>query len=82
MSKSKFSLGDEVKCSVTGFRGVVTSVTEYLNGCVQCGVQAPLGKDGKWGENYAIDESQLVLVKAAKVKVEKKPVGGPSRRLS
>lgn len=74
-------LGDEVKCKVTGFRGVVTSKTHYLNGCVQLGVQAPLGKDGKWGENYAIDESQLELIKAKKVDVKQKPVGGPCRRL-
>ena len=78
----EFNLGDEVKCKVTGFRGVVTSKTVYLNGCKQAGVQAPLGKDGKWGENYSIDESQLELIKAKKVDVEQKKVGGPSRRLS
>jgi hypothetical protein len=53
----------------------------FLNGCKQCGVQSPIGKDGKWGDNYGIDESQLEMIKPAKVVVEQKPVGGPSRRL-
>lgn len=74
-------LGDEVRCKVTGFRGVITSKTVYLNGCRQAGVQSPLGKDGKWGENYSIDESQLELIKAKKVKVNQRAVGGPPRRL-
>lgn len=78
----EFNLGDEVKCKVTGFRGVVTSKTIYLNGCKQAGVQAPLGKDGKWGENYSIDESQLELIKSKKVNIETKPVGGPPRRMN
>lgn len=77
----QFNLGDQVKCKVTGFKGVITSKTVYLNGCKQVGVQAPLGKDGKWGENYSIDESQLELIKAQKVDVKQKDVGGPSRKL-
>jgi hypothetical protein len=80
-AKQEFSLGDEVKCKVTGFKGIVTSKTVFLNGCKQCGVQSPIGKDGKWGDNYGIDESQLEMIKPAKVVVEQKPVGGPSRRL-
>lgn len=28
-------LGDKVRCLVTGFEGIVTGRTEYINGCVQ-----------------------------------------------
>jgi hypothetical protein len=82
MSKKEFQLGDEVRCKVTGFKGIITSKTVYLNGCKQAGVQAPLGKDGKWGENYSIDETQLSLIKEKKVGIEQRDAGGPPRRNS
>ena len=74
-------LGDEVKCKVSGFRGIVTSVTNFLNGCVQVGIQAPVTKDGKFGESWSIDVSQLVVVNAGKVVIKKQDVGGPPRRI-
>lgn len=74
-------LGDEVKDKVTGFKGVVTSKTFFLNGCIQVGISAPLTKDGKMGESWNIDESQIEVTVTKKVKVKEKSVGGPSTRL-
>lgn len=68
MSKRRIQLGDEVKDSVTGLKGIVTCITLYLNGCTRCGVQPKLGKDGKIPESWFIDEPQLVVVIPNKVK--------------
>lgn len=78
----KIELGDKVKCRVSGHTGIVTSMINYLNGCVQAGVQAPIAKDKKWGENMSIDISQLAIIKknVLKAKVETAR-GGPSIRL-
>lgn len=75
-------LGDEVKDTVTGFKGIVTSITEYLNGCRRVGVQPPIDKDGKMPDAYSIDEPQLVITKAGKVKVGPQDTGGPMLRLA
>jgi hypothetical protein len=52
-------LGTTVTDSVTGFTGVATSRTEYLNGCIRVGVQ-PVAKDNKIEDAFHIDEQQLV----------------------
>jgi hypothetical protein len=75
-------MGDEVKCMVTGFKGIVTSITEYLNGCRRMGVQPPVNKDGTMPDAFSLDEPQLVLVKAGKVKVGPQDTGGPMTRLT
>lgn len=55
--------GDRVKDSITGFEGTVTSVTEYLYGCVRCGVEGK-GSDGK-PEEFVFDEQRLTRAPAA-----------------
>lgn len=58
-------LGDRVKDPVTGFVGIITCTTTWLNGCIRFGVQQEkLGKDGKAQESVYFDQTQLVLVKA------------------
>jgi hypothetical protein len=81
MSKSNIQMGDEVQCIVTGFKGVVTSITEYLNGCRRMGVQPPVDKEGRIPEAYNIDEPQLVVTKARKVKMGPQDTGGPMLRI-
>src|SRR4051812_12054611 len=58
-------LGDRVKDPITGFSGIITSISTFLHGCIRVGV-APekLDKDGKPREDRYFDQSQLVLVKA------------------
>jgi hypothetical protein len=65
-------LGDEVKDSVTGVKGIATARCEFLHGCTRVGVQPPIGKDGKIPDSVYFDEPQLVIIKKAKVKVEAK----------
>ena len=51
-------IGDKVVDWVSGLKGVAVARIEYLNGCVQFGVQAP-AKDGKVPDVYYVDAGQL-----------------------
>jgi len=72
------NLGDEVKDMVTGFKGIATSITTYINGCRRIGVQPPMGKDGKYPDAWHIDEPQLSIIKKQKVSVGEQKKGGPA----
>lgn len=69
-NKPKVKLGDFVQDTVTGFKGTVTCVSLFLNGCTRCGVQPPIGKDGKIPDSVGFDEPQLKILKAGKVPCE------------
>lgn len=61
-------LGYKVKDAVTGFEGVVSSVSFDLYGCVQAIVTpATVNKDGKIGDSHWFDVKRLI-------KTSKKPV--------
>ena len=64
-------LGDKVKDSITGFKGVVIARAEYLNGCITLKVQPPkLKEDGSPIEADWFDEQRLIDASKAKA-------GGP-----
>jgi len=75
---SRIQLGDQVKDTVTGFKGVAVSKTEFLHGCYRIGVQPKMMKDGKLEEAKVFDEPQLELVKPKKVPKGTKKNGGPA----
>lgn len=79
MTKKKIKLGDEVRDTISGYQGIVTAVSEFLNGCVRCGIQSQKLHEGKPIETYWIDEPQLELVKKNKIKIKPstKDNGGP-----
>jgi len=59
-------LGDRAKDRVTGFTGIVTAVTVYLNGCVRVQVTPEkLDKDGRPIATESFDVQDLVSVKSA-----------------
>lgn len=73
----KIDLGDLAEDTVTGFRGIVTSKTQWLNGCWRLGLQPQkLGSDGKPVELQVFDIEQLKLVSAKNHK-PKMETGGP-----
>jgi hypothetical protein len=56
-------LGTVVRDTITGFTGIATSRTEYLNGCVHVQVQPKaVGKDGKPIDSQYFDEQRIELV--------------------
>ena len=56
-------LGLKVKDSVTGFKGVVTSVSFELYGCVQAIVQPETNKEGKIPDSRWFDVTRLITTK-------------------
>lgn len=60
-------LGYRVEDKVTGLKGVVTSVTFDLYGCVQAIVNPGMGADGKQGEPAWFDVARLVITSHTRV---------------
>ena len=76
----KFNLGDKVKDTITGFTGVITLRSQWLNNCNTYGVQPTELKDGAPQERQHFDEPQLVVVEE-KVAKESRNTGGPERHV-
>jgi hypothetical protein len=69
-------LGEEVRCKVTGFKGIATARIEYLNGCIQYGVKPKVKTGEKYPDTIYIDQEQLELTKK-RISVKKNRTGGP-----
>ena len=63
----KFANGDKVKDRISGYVGVITGRTEWLNGCVRYCVQAASLDSGKVIPSETFDEEQLELIDACAV---------------
>lgn len=64
MKKQLDLLGTRVQDRVTGFSGVVASVTFDLYGCIQAIVNPGMGSDGKLGEPQWFDVNRLHVTDA------------------
>lgn len=75
----KVQLGQECKDVVTGFKGTVVAITEWLNGCRRVTLQPKIGKDGKIPDNHTFDEPQLEVSGPGVAKTIKRntETGGP-----
>lgn len=76
----KFNLGDKVRDTITGFTGIVTLRSQWLNNCNTYGVQPTALKDGAPQERQHFDEPQLELLDE-KVVTESRITGGPERHV-
>lgn len=80
---NNIELGDEVKCKITGYRGICTAIAKCLTGCDRIEIRPPITKDGKMSESYWFDEAACVVIKKQKIppnkvqdeRIDKK--GGP-----
>lgn len=74
-------LGDQVVDPVTGFKGIVVSSHNYLQGCTRLSVQPKIKKDGTVPETVTFDQPQLDVVKRGKIKAKASLLdpGGPSK---
>lgn len=76
---TQINLGDKVRDKTSGFTGIATSKTEFLNGCIQFGVQGKSFKN-HLPDAVAIDQQSLELVNKPKAKkIKKESTGGPNR---
>jgi hypothetical protein len=60
-------LGFKVKDKITGFTGIVTSVSFDLYGCIQAIVNPGMDKDGKQGDSHYLDVNRLKIVSSKPV---------------
>ena len=64
--EERIKLGDRIKDAVTGYEGIATTRTKFLNGCVQYSIAPKLKKGEKYpfeGADISIDEQNLIVVK-------------------
>lgn len=57
--ETELDYGQRVTDDVTGFKGLVTAITQYQHGCLRVCVQPKADKEGKIPEAQWIDEPQL-----------------------
>jgi hypothetical protein len=74
--------GDEVRDTVTGFKGIVVCRSEFLNKCVRLSVQPQELKDGKTIDPESFDEEQLEVIKSAKIVTTKAVQTGGDHRVT
>lgn len=79
---TEIDFGDQVTDPVTGFKGTVIAITQWMYGCRRVTVQPKgLNKDGELFGTHEFDEPQLKVTKSAKTpeKVTKlrTATGGP-----
>ena len=61
----EITLGSEVEDITTGFKGIVTNRTEYMNGCIQYYVEPPVDKKtGELAKGWHIDVQCLKVLSA------------------
>jgi len=63
-----FELGVEAESDVSGFKGIITSRSEHLNGCNRYWLQPKIAKDGKMPDGCWIDEGELIVLAKPKIK--------------
>ena len=77
---SEIQLGDKVKCKLSGFTGIATARTEFLNGCIQIEVLPKVKKNNEIVEAQSIDEQSLKVITRVKKEIEEEEsTGGPNR---
>ena len=74
-------LGDEVKDTVTGFKGIAVARHNYLQGCDRISVQPKIDKENKLPEDKSFDEPQLTIIKQGKIARQTSMInpGGPEK---
>ena len=76
-------LGSEVKSRISGYKGIVVSRSEHLNGCNRYLISPQkINKDGELPDSYWFDEHELEVTIKKKIKPRKnvkKPGGEPSK---
>lgn len=75
MDESRIDLGSRYRDAVTGYTGVATSRTEYLQGCFRIQLER-LDENGK-PEGFAFDEPNLEFVDVGVLGTRITDTGGP-----
>lgn len=71
------NLGDRVRDKISGFQGIVTGRTEYLNGCARVVIEPEELHDGQIIESRYFDEQQIQVIEAGVIARGDMTTGGP-----
>ena len=77
MSELSGKLGKKVKDRVSGFKGIVTGETVYLQGCHRLMVQPSVNKDGTMPKTEHFDEPDLIVISDGVKEGKPNGNGGP-----
>lgn len=70
--------GDRARDKISGFSGIVTCMSTWINGCVRAYVQPEeVKKDGGLPEGVSFDVEQLDVLEKQAVRMNGRPTGGP-----
>ena len=77
--KTKYDIGEYVKCKVTDFKGVVMAITLYDTGCLHYALLSKkIAGNGKPSDWHWLDETRLIsLNKKIFIFGESTATGGP-----
>lgn len=76
MSNFTIELGVEAKSKISGFKGMVTSRSEHLNGCNRYWLEPKVNKDGTLMTGSWFDENELIVTTKAKLDKKNPERGG------
>lgn len=71
-------LGSTARDKISGFKGTVIAITNWLNGCQRITIAPQELKDGKRIESDTFDVQQIELVEATPAAKPAKRTGGPT----
>ena len=77
----RIKLGQEVKDTITGFKGIAVCRMVWLHGCERIFVQPKVGKDGKKINSETFDELGLEIIGDGILVVKSKPPTHGDERL-
>ena len=72
----KVHLGDRVKDSITGFKGIAVARSEYLYGCTSYCVSPEALHEGKTITGHWFDEPRLVVMRAGVHELDTRSIAG------
>lgn len=55
----KYELGIKAKSNISGFKGIIVSRSQHLNGCDRYWIAPLLDKDGNLNEGFWFDEGKI-----------------------
>ncbi len=75
----KFKKGEEVKCQITGYQGIIIGRTDWQTNCNTYGIKSQVLKDGMPQESHWLDEIRLNKVgEGINIEKAEEPTGGPT----
>lgn len=70
-------IGQTVEDKITGFKGVVTGLVDYISGCSQALVMPRVGEDGKATSGQWFDLQRLTILEAPIITLDNGETPGP-----